>query len=212
MAPSTDNRLALAERWYAAYGDRDIDTMLELADPEIEIAPVEPSLTDLPGATFHGHEGLRTVARWSYDNYPRLHLESSNTRKIPGWILGSATFVLDNRTTPVRKRHTEALFAIYSDRIRRVRIFLSGSQALEAATGEPMLTAREGEIFQLLARGTDRPGDRQGTRPLAGDCADARAERRGPARCAHQASGRVDSHQARRDPPVDEPSSAPKVL
>jgi DNA-binding CsgD family transcriptional regulator len=157
MAPFTDNRLALAERWYAAYGDRDVDTMLELADPEIEVVPEVPLLTNLPGATFRGHEGLRTVARWSYDNYPRLRLESSNTRKIPGWILVSATFILDDRATPVVKRHTGALVGIHGERIRRVRVFLSDSEALEAATGEPMLTAREREIFQLLARGLTGP-------------------------------------------------------
>jgi DNA-binding CsgD family transcriptional regulator len=157
MAPSTDTNLALAGRWYAAYGDRDIETMLKLADPEIEVAPEVPLLSKLPGTTFHGHEGLRTVAQWSYDNYPRLRLESSDMRKVPGWILASATFILDDRPKPVVKRHTEALVGVHDERIRRVRVFLSDSQELEAATGEPVLTPREREIFQLLARGLTGP-------------------------------------------------------
>jgi DNA-binding CsgD family transcriptional regulator len=157
MARSTDTQLAVADRWYAAYGDRDIETMLEVADPGIEIVPEVPLLTKLPGATFRGHEGVRTLAQWSYDNYPRLHLESSNPRKIPGWILVSATFVVDDRPTPVVKRHTEALVGVHGDRIRRLRVFVSDSQELEAAAGEPVLTPREREIFQLLARGLTGP-------------------------------------------------------
>jgi DNA-binding CsgD family transcriptional regulator len=157
MARFTDNNLALADRWFTAYGDRDIETMLELADPAIEVVPVVPLLSKLPGATFHGREGLRTVAQWSYDNYPGLRLESSDMRKIPGWILASATFVMDERSTPVVKRHTDALVGVYAERIRRVRVFLSDSQELEAATGEPVLTPREREIFQLLARGLTGP-------------------------------------------------------
>jgi DNA-binding CsgD family transcriptional regulator len=38
-----------------------------------------------------------------------------------------------------------------------VRTFLSDSQAFEAATGTPVLTAREREVFQLLANGLTGP-------------------------------------------------------
>jgi DNA-binding CsgD family transcriptional regulator len=156
MTPSTE-KLAVVDRWLAAYGGRDIEAMCELADPEIEVIPAGPLLTGLPGATFHGHDGLRTLASWSYENYPRLRMESSASRKVPGWILASATFIVDDGSVPAVKHHTQTLFGVIDGRIRSVRAFPSDSEALEAATGAPVLTAREREIFQLLGRGMTGP-------------------------------------------------------
>ena len=131
--------------------------MCELADPEIEVIPAGPLLTGLPGTTFHGHDGVRTLARWTYENYPCLRLESSVARKVPGWIRATTTYILDDGSAPAIRRHTETLFDVNDGRIRSVRAFLSDSQAFEAATGMPVLTAREREIFQLLANGLTGP-------------------------------------------------------
>jgi DNA-binding CsgD family transcriptional regulator len=153
MTRSLDTRLAVVDRWMAAYGERDIDGMCAAADPEIEVVAAGPVLSKLAGTRFHGHAGLRTLAQWSFDNYPALRLESSASRRVPGWILASATFVQDDTTNPVVKRHTANLFDVDGGRIRRVRTFLSGSDALAAARLEAVLTPRERQIFQLLAIG-----------------------------------------------------------
>jgi DNA-binding CsgD family transcriptional regulator len=155
---STDSRLAVVHRWYAAYDKRDLVALCELAHPTIEIVPVGPLLSKLPGATFHGHEGVRSLAQWSYDTYPCLRLEYANVRKVPNGILASTSFIVDDRTTPNIKRHTESLVDVdAAGRIRRIRSFVNDSPALDEATGEPMLTAREREIFQLLAGGLTGP-------------------------------------------------------
>jgi DNA-binding CsgD family transcriptional regulator len=136
-----------------AYGERDIDGLCAVADPEIEVVAAGPVLSQLAGTSFHGHAGVRTLAKWSYENYPALRLESSASRRVPGWILGSATFVQDDTSNPVVKRHIANLFDVDGGRIRRVRTFLSGSDALAAARREAVLTPRERQIFQLLAIG-----------------------------------------------------------
>jgi DNA-binding CsgD family transcriptional regulator len=156
MTPSTE-KLAVVDRWVAAYGDRDIEAMCEVADPAIEVIPAERLLAKLPGTTFHGHDGLRTLASWSYENYPYLRLESTVSRKVPGWILASSTFIFDDGSAPAIRHNTDTLFDVVDGRIRSVRPFLSDSEALEAAAGAPVLTAREREIFQLLARGMTGP-------------------------------------------------------
>jgi DNA-binding CsgD family transcriptional regulator len=154
MTRSIDSRLAIVDRWYAAYDGRDIEAMCALADAEIDTAPVGPLFSELQGAMFHGHVGVRSMARWSYDTFPRLRLEHSDVRTVPNGILASTTFIVDDRSNPAVKRHTESLFDISgAGRIRRIRSFLSGSQALDKATDEAVLTTREREIFQLLAEG-----------------------------------------------------------
>jgi DNA-binding NarL/FixJ family response regulator len=157
MTRSTDPRLSVVDQWYEAYNARDVEAMCAVADPDVEVVPMGPLLTKLPGASFHGHDGLRTLAEWSYANYPPLRVESWTTRKVRGWILGSATFLVDDTQTPVVRRHTETLFAVHRQLVRTARTFLTDSQALEVAAGVPALTPREREIFQLLARGLNAP-------------------------------------------------------
>jgi DNA-binding CsgD family transcriptional regulator len=131
--------------------------MCELAGPDIEVIPAGPLLTKLAGTTFHGHEGLRTLANWSYENYPHLRLESSVARKVPGWIQATSTFIVDDGSAPAVTRHTETLFDVNDGLIRSVRAFIRDSQAFATATGTPVLTAREREVFQLLASGLTGP-------------------------------------------------------
>jgi DNA-binding CsgD family transcriptional regulator len=154
MTRSTDPRLAVVDRWYLAYDDRDLDTLWEISHPDVEIVPM---LSKLPGATFHGHAGLRTLAEWSWENYPTLRLESYSSRKVPGWILGSAKYIVDEQGTPPVRRATETLFRIDDGYIRAVRSFVADSPAIEAATGVPVLTEREREVFELLAKGLTAP-------------------------------------------------------
>jgi DNA-binding CsgD family transcriptional regulator len=155
MTRSTDPRLAVVGRWYAAYDARDVDALCDVAHPDVHVVPVRPLLSELPGTTFHGHAGVRTLGEWSWGRYPALRLESVVLAVIPGWILGSAQFLVDDTSRPQRRRRTETLFGVESDRIRVVRSFLGG--ALEAVKEEPALTPREREIFQLLGRGLTSP-------------------------------------------------------
>jgi DNA-binding NarL/FixJ family response regulator len=71
--------------------------------------------------------------------------------------MSTATFVMDDDSAPAIRHRTDTLFDVSDGRIRSVRAFVSDSQALEAATGVPVLTGREREIFELLARGMTGP-------------------------------------------------------
>jgi ketosteroid isomerase-like protein len=63
----------LIERWTRAVNDRDVDTLLELADPDIECQPLK-----LTGdGAYSGHDG---IARWIQDRADqapgvRTHIE-----------------------------------------------------------------------------------------------------------------------------------------
>jgi DNA-binding CsgD family transcriptional regulator len=148
------------EQWYAAYDARDLDALCELADPEIEIVPVGPVLEGLLGTTFHGHAGVRTIVTWSWENYPRLRLESSSTRILPGGIVVSATYITDDQPRVVRKQNY-TLCKLAGERVRSMHTFVTEQEAVAAARTAPrngaLLTRREREVLQLLAHGLNAP-------------------------------------------------------
>jgi DNA-binding NarL/FixJ family response regulator len=155
---SPEKQIEMVGRWYTAYGrDRDVEMMCSLAHPDIEIVPESPLLSKLPGAAFSGLEGLRSLAEWSYTNYPRLRLETWEAEHYRGFVVASATFIVDDVPIPIVKRHTDTLFDIADGLIRRSRSFLQRADALAAAEASSKLTPREREIFQLLAAGMNAP-------------------------------------------------------
>jgi DNA-binding CsgD family transcriptional regulator len=152
-----DLRLGAVDRWFEAYADRDVDALCAASDLRIEVVPVGPLLTKLPGVSFHGHRGLRTLADWSYEQYPQLRVEATLIRRIPGWVHASADYVVDDRETPVIRTRTETLVDVFNGRVRRMIAFRSESPAFVAKVAQPVLTPREREVYTLLASGLTAP-------------------------------------------------------
>jgi DNA-binding CsgD family transcriptional regulator len=157
MSSDLDTRLATVRSWYAAYDARDIAALLALVHPEVQVLPTRPLLSRLRAATFHGHDGLRYMVEWTYETHPRVRVESISLRPVPRGVLSAAAFVIDTRETPpIRSKHW-TLFHFDGARIRRVQTFETESEALEAADKAALLTAREREVFQMLAHGRTAP-------------------------------------------------------
>jgi DNA-binding CsgD family transcriptional regulator len=152
-----DKHLELADRWFEAWDHGDVDGLLRIAHPDIEVIPENPLMPRLPGVRFVGHVGLRTLAFWSYENYPGLRVEERAIREARGEIAAAATYVLDDTTSPVTKRHTDTLFDVEQGLLRRVRVFQRGSPAGQVAEVQALLTPREREVFQLLGEGMTAP-------------------------------------------------------
>jgi DNA-binding CsgD family transcriptional regulator len=157
MNAFTEIQLATVEKWYAAYEARDLDALCELAHPDIVLLPVVPLLSDLPGATFFGHTGLRTLMRWFFDAYPHVRIESNVFREVPPSILAATTFVIDDRSESGELDTTHNLFDVDGQGVHRMAAFVSEADALAAVASKPVLTPREREVFQLLAHGLTTP-------------------------------------------------------
>jgi DNA-binding CsgD family transcriptional regulator/ketosteroid isomerase-like protein len=157
MTPLENPRLAVLARWYAAYDARDIDALCELAHPDILMLPIIPAVPELPGATFSGHEGLRTFMRWSFESFPHVRVESKAFRDLAPSMLASTTHVLDHRSPSSVEIATYTLFDFDGQLVRRLCSFFSESDALAAVAAKPVLTPREREVFQLLAQGLTTP-------------------------------------------------------
>jgi DNA-binding CsgD family transcriptional regulator len=157
MIPSSDPRLAPIDQWYALHATRDVDALCELADPDIVVLPVIAALLELPGIAFHGRAGLRTLLNWSFDVYPSFRLKANAYREISPSILVASDWILDDRRTPAAENTTYTLFDVDGPLIRRVSSFTTEAEAVAAVDTKPMLTPREREVFQLLARGLTTP-------------------------------------------------------
>jgi LuxR family transcriptional regulator of spore coat protein len=152
-----DPRRAAIDQWYALHATRDVDALCELADPDIVVLPVIAALPGLPGVAFHGRAGLRTLLEWSFDVYPNFRLKSNTYREISPVILAASEWVLDDRSNPRPENSTYTLFDFHGALIRRVSAFTTEAEAVAAVTAKPMLTPREREVFQLLAKGFTTP-------------------------------------------------------
>jgi DNA-binding NarL/FixJ family response regulator len=157
MSSTSDSRVATVADWYAAYDARDVDALCKLAHPDIEIEPVSPLLTKMPGTVFHGLSGLRSLMTWSYETYPHVRVKSNTVREVSDSVVAAASFGSDDGSELAGTTETHMVFELEGGLIRRVRAFASEAAALAETERSTTLTAREREIFQLLAQGLKAP-------------------------------------------------------
>jgi DNA-binding CsgD family transcriptional regulator len=153
MSQVLDTKLSIVEAWHAAYNERDPRALCSLTHPDVEFMSMRPLLAPLLGTSFHGHTGLCTLMRWTFENYPNILVESCSAREIPRWTLAPAVYVIDSTETPIRRREVFGLFDIDGGLIRRVRAYATEHEALATDTIDGTLTKREREVFELLGRG-----------------------------------------------------------
>jgi DNA-binding CsgD family transcriptional regulator len=156
MLSTSAARVALVRDVFAAYNARDVDGLLALAHPDVELVP-GPAF-DRPGTVFRGREGLRTFASDAFTRQPAIRLEVRSSEDLGQWLL-----VTGLRRGRHDREHSVWLFAFQDDLVRRVLNFAHDADARAAAErlsggGRALeLTPREREIFRLLADGYSAP-------------------------------------------------------
>ncbi|MFL5839882.1 MAG: nuclear transport factor 2 family protein [Thermoleophilaceae bacterium] len=79
------------ERWFDAFNTHDIEALLQLAHPEIEIVPLSDAVTSLPGTTYHGHEGMRSLLAPGFERWTRLHITPAIMEWDGDWVIGHSS-------------------------------------------------------------------------------------------------------------------------
>jgi DNA-binding CsgD family transcriptional regulator len=153
MSLTSEEKVTATRDWFAAYNARDVRELCALAHPSIEILPQRPLLPSLMGAAFHGHVGVRTLMQWTYERYPRIHLEVTPPRETGTAVTVQTTIVYDVDEVPRVRRDIWSVFEIDSHGIRRITAYATADEARAAARPNATLTPREREVFGLLAQG-----------------------------------------------------------
>jgi DNA-binding CsgD family transcriptional regulator len=152
MTLTYDTKVSFVRRWFAAYNARDVRELCELAHPSIEVVPEQPLMRPLLGASFHGHAGVRTLMQWTFEHFPRIHVQDVEVHDTSGLVTAATTFVYDV-DRPHERRKAWALFDVLDEGIRSIHAYSTHDEARRAGRRPAVLTPREREVFAMLARG-----------------------------------------------------------
>ena len=144
------SKTALLGRLFDAFNAGDIDTIAEHCHPDVELRLTE--LYTPPGTAYHGRTGLRTLLEAVFPRVGVARLEPAGMR-----VLGNAVLVDLRVHVNGGRRAATVLYTFDGSLIRRVEEFASEADAVGATVKGAVLTPREREVFQLLARGRTGP-------------------------------------------------------
>ena len=153
MGLTYDTKVTFVRGWFGAYNARDIRELCVLSHPSIEVTSERPLMAPLLGTAFHGHDGVRTLMQWTFENYPRIHVERFDAQETFDLVTVEAMFVIDVEAVPQHRRKVWSLFRIDEGGIRSIRGYATHEEARRAGRRPAVLTPREREVFGLLARG-----------------------------------------------------------
>jgi DNA-binding CsgD family transcriptional regulator len=146
----------ILDRWFSGFNAHDVAAMAAVADPHIEIVPLELAVTTPAGAVYRGHEGLRSLMAPGFERYPRVQIETGDYMTLGVQTLVPMTYVFgdDSGGSPPRRKST-SVFRFKDRLVRRVHAFDMWGEAVAYAerSSDFVLTPREREVMSLLATG-----------------------------------------------------------
>ena len=146
-----DRHKSFFDNWFDAYNAHDIDRLCALADPNVEIVPLQDVETVVPGATYHGHAGMRSLMLPGFERFPDLRIEPGDPIQAANHVIIPMTFVANGSAATTRFGVTVFTFA--GERVARMQAFDSMAEARRSIGHATALTPREREIVKLLAEG-----------------------------------------------------------
>ena len=139
-------RVDLLSRLFDAFNARDVETIAAHYHPAAELWLTE--MYTPPGTVYHGREGLRTLLREVLPQLGNVTLEVNRLLEFEDAVLANVVADIDGD-----RREAVLLYTFDGDLIKRLEEFPYEEDAIAAATEPHVLTPREREVFQLLARG-----------------------------------------------------------
>lgn len=147
------------ERWFAAFNAHDMDALLEIAHPDVEVVPLGGAITAAAGAVFHGHDGVRSAVQPGFDRWPKISLGHDPPTILGGSAVVRFCFSLDDGNGSAATRSGAAVYDFRDGMILRMHAYGSEAEALEAVDGRRygVLSPREREVLSLMSDGMTAP-------------------------------------------------------
>jgi ketosteroid isomerase-like protein len=126
----------LVRRLYEAIERRDIATVLELYDPEVEADFSQSPYGELTGGTvvYRGHDGIRRLARDWNDAWESVEYSLTNVVDAGEHVISAVTYRGRGRSSGAEVERTDyAVWTVRQRRIIRVIWLLNRSDALKVA-------------------------------------------------------------------------------
>lgn len=139
-------------RWFGALNAQDIDALCEMVEPHVTVVPLPEAAMVVPGASFHGPAGLRTLMERLYERWPELRIDPGDPMRIANQVVVPLTITLGGPETPLPEHHA-SVYQFAGERLAHIHAYCTLEEAC-ASVGHPIaLSGREREIVSLLARG-----------------------------------------------------------
>jgi DNA-binding CsgD family transcriptional regulator len=129
VSPATAD---LLDRWHHACNGPDMDVLLAIAHPAIEIRPDPQPLVVPAGTSYHGHDGLRSAFAQISAAFPEIRNRTHAYRAVGGHTAVPVSLT-PNRSAPFTTLERILLYTIEDEQILRVQSFTSEADALRAA-------------------------------------------------------------------------------
>jgi ketosteroid isomerase-like protein len=124
----------IVRRVYEAAARRDVATVLELYDPDVEL---DNTRLEIAGGVYHGHDGLRTFFREWHEAWERIEYDFDELIDAGGHVVAVVTRRGRGRASGAEVELQVALvWTVREGKIVRVVWFETREDALEAARGE----------------------------------------------------------------------------
>ena len=119
----------LVRRWMEATAVRDLETMLEIADPEIEAVPI---MAALEGRVYRGHEGIRQWMEDLFEHWEVFEPILEDWREHGDTIIGFGRWNARGRASGTQLVGQQAvwLFTFRDGQLTRLRTYTSREEAL----------------------------------------------------------------------------------
>ena len=122
---------ALLQQWFAATARRDVDTLLEIASPDIEYVPI---MAVLEGRVYRGHEGVRRWVEDLFEHWEVFEPVGHDFREQGNMVIATGWWHARGRASGAQLDDQSATWIVeFRDgRMTRLQTFTSNEEANEA--------------------------------------------------------------------------------
>jgi DNA-binding CsgD family transcriptional regulator len=153
VSPDTpaDGPAVVLARWFRAFNDHDLDALVGLADPDIDVLPVAESASVPAGTSYHGHGGLRSIIGATYERFPAVQVSYElRTPHVGRRVTADLMFALDGDGS---SRRAVCDYGIHAGHVHSIVTYDNEETRRAATRRGATLTTREREVLSLMASG-----------------------------------------------------------